>query len=286
MTMIWEQVTRLTGVMNSITETTKGIGEAAVTEANTASFESKAGAVTRVINVLSGAIVQIVSAFNMIPSPTATVGTIEEKITAIENVTTSMMIGVERLLNAFTTSFFERSLESRASELMNMRGTVGNYINAAAANLNIVLTAFNSLPTFTTEKFAGIEAGFQALSNLGLYLDGIQGSIDTMREISSDSYTELILRTVEQINMIDEQLASIEDINMYARIEKIGKLLKISPEKLTIDNKPININVQINLTMDAADLSLVLGQVKTRQEQSAPPGTPGVGPKQTGPRPM
>jgi len=121
--------------------------------------------------------------------------------------------------------------------------------------MQAMLTNFSTLPALDVKKFEGIEKGMQAVGNLGSYTSSIHSATEALRSLATSNLSTLVHNSVDTIRKIDDELASIDNINIEARIEKVGKALALRPDSLKIDPKPVNINIKLNFTLDAKDLA-------------------------------
>ena len=78
---------------------------------------------------------------------------------------------------------------------------------------------------------------------------------DGMAQYKDKNLAPLVEEIVKDIQQVEAALATLDDINMDATIEKIGTSLGIKDTVLKIERKPIQMNVQLNLTMKADDIA-------------------------------
>jgi hypothetical protein len=261
MSTMMKALDQLTKQIGEISESKTGFFSTTVT-ANTASYEAKGASVKKVIEDMIGVISGIVKTFNdSIPNPTSTIGTVEDKITAIRRVSDAMMTGARSLLENFSDS--EALLKNKAS-MDSMKETLGGFITSAATNLSTVLGAFQGVPTLELSNFESLNRGFRMISLVGDYTSNLEKATVGFKTLAESNLVTLITKSVEAIGLVDAELTKLEDIRLAGRIEKIGNALALKPGVLKIDNKPVNVNVQLNLTIDASDLAMEVTAMQTK----------------------
>ena len=147
----------------------------------------------------------------------------------------------------------KRKLESRQSVVEQYTLFLGEIQNA--------MSALARIPNITNEMFMKIDDGLWNLSilaeNSGLYLTSTISS-------SMNTATEVVKAVAENFNEISNLLTTLPAIDMSASLNKFGKNMAISTEKIEVQNKPINITVNLGITMDANDIAYSLSNESRR----------------------
>lgn len=109
---------------------------------------------------------------------------------------------------------------------------------------------------------AGVTTGLrQGLSDVpGLIVDSI-GNVDLVSAVAGDTSVAL-QKIVAQVNQINRSLDMLPELDIPVKIEKVGKVLGIKNDTLKLDLKPLNLNINIKLTMEADKLAEVLIDTK------------------------
>jgi hypothetical protein len=76
----------------------------------------------------------------------------------------------------------------------------------------------------------------------------------------NSSAGQAIVDMVQEYAEIKAQLEATPVVGLAATIDRFGQNLSISQNRIRIENSPININVELNLTMDADKIALGLGR--------------------------
>lgn len=105
---------------------------------------------------------------------------------------------------------------------------------------------------------AGLTQGLTiGLANLPETVASSIGGTDIVSKVTGDA-AEALHKIASQITEINQSIASIPDIDVPLKLEKIGKILGIKDDVLRIETKPVNITLNLNITIEADKLSQVL----------------------------
>lgn len=105
----------------------------------------------------------------------------------------------------------------------------------------------------TDDTVVGMQARVAAMEELST-------RISTLKSSFSTDIAAVISEMVKQANELDAAMSSVGDVNLSTGLDKIGKALGVDNKKFTIENNGLNINVTLNVTMDAKELATVLTQ--------------------------
>ena len=227
---------------------------------------------TTIFNNVKALIPALVESFNGLPAidlkgskdPT-------ERIKGISDAIDAMMSGINNITKMFPGMKTE-DLKKMDEELTAKLTSTKNVISSAGDIMKSILTKFTELPALDVVKLGGLNEGLGLIGNIGEYASDIEAATKALDTFTKAQLTTSIGDTVKAINTIDAQLASLDRINMHARFEKVGKALALKPDSLKIENKPVNINIQLNFTMDAKDLAMEITNMQSRIKVLSPNG--------------
>ena len=216
-------------------------------------FAAPNGPFMTIFGTLKEMIPTIVSSFNSLPE--ISLGGAKdpkERIESVGGAISSMMNGIRSLTGMFPE---DTDLQKKNQTLATQAVGIKALATTTTGIMQAMLTNFSTLPALDVKKFEGIEKGMQAVGNLGSYTSSIHSATEALRSLATSNLSTLVHNSVDTIRKIDDELASIDNINIEARIEKVGKALALRPDSLKIDPKPVNINIKLNFTLDAKDLA-------------------------------
>ncbi len=141
------------------------------------------------------------------------------------------------------------------AEVFKNISDVSKSISAAINNIGnlskmgLVVSAFTKgMPTISADAQAALNTSHDGLQQYGLMVAAI----------------------VQDIKAINESLNDLGEININATIGKVGKALGIEKELIKIENKPIKLNVQLNLTLKAEDIAKEIFDVSAKMVNANP----------------
>lgn len=91
-------------------------------------------------------------------------------------------------------------------------------------------------------------------------MEELSSRISALKSGFTTDIAAVISEMVKQSNDLDAAMSSIGDVSISAGLEKVGKALGIDNKRFSIENRGLNINVNLNVTMDAKELSTILTQ--------------------------
>ena len=134
-------------------------------------------------------------------------------------------------------------------------------INDAAADLLDVISEQGALeqlpkvmPTMMNDLVSIHGVQVNALANMGETAKRLDDLNMAGMVLARDNVVEM----VEAMQDIHEALYGMEGISLQGILTQFGEAMKISEETITIENKPININVSFNVTMNANKIAAAL----------------------------
>jgi hypothetical protein len=218
-----------------------------------ADFAAPGGTFMTIFDQLKSMIPTIVKSFNDLPEISLKgAKDPKERIESIGGAISSMMNGIRSLTGMFPE---DTDIQKKNQTLASQAAGIKALTTTTTGIMQAMLNDFSTLPALDVKKFEGIEKGMQAVGNLGSYTSSIHSATEALRSLATSNLSTLVHNSVDTIRKIDDELASIDNINIEARIEKVGKALALRPDSLKIDPKPVNINIKLNFTLDAKDLA-------------------------------
>lgn len=107
-------------------------------------------------------------------------------------------------------------------------------------------------------------------------LESLTQQVDDIARLITEDTVDRVLHTVDMIseivenyNEINDLLANIDPINLDARIDRLGQNMSLSRETITVRNKPINITVNLGLSMDAHQIATQLSKKRNGKSSVA-----------------
>jgi hypothetical protein len=91
-------------------------------------------------------------------------------------------------------------------------------------------------------------------------MENMSSQVSSLKSGLSTDIAAVIGEMVKQANDLDTAMSNIGDVNISTSLDKVGKALGIDNKKFTIENKGLNINVNLNVIMDAKELATILTQ--------------------------
>jgi NACalpha-BTF3-like transcription factor len=128
--------------------------------------------------------------------------------------------------------------------------------------LGNTMTAMRGIPNLGNDWFTMVDSQMYNLAYLaeetGFWLtDTISASMNTA--------TTVVKAIAENFNEISNLLNTLPSIDMEATLTKFGKNMSVGHEQIKVQNKPINISVNLAITMDANDIAYNLSNAKRPQ---------------------
>lgn len=137
-----------------------------------------------------------------------------------------------------------KNISGVSSAIATTLDNIGNL-----SKMDQVINAFkNGLPVINDTALAALNTSQDGLEQYGLTVAAI----------------------VEDIKAINESLSNLGEIDIDATIGKVGKALGIEKKLIKIENKPITLNVQLNLTMKAEDIAKEIFDVSAKMVNANP----------------
>jgi hypothetical protein len=104
------------------------------------------------------------------------------------------------------------------------------------------------------------------------HLSGISaGTVDRMTQTVSHLQTfsslqlgSIVSAVTEDIKAVNDALANLGDIDVNATVDHLGEALQLKTEVLNIERKPIQMTVNLNLTMKAEDIAKEILEVSQK----------------------
>lgn len=109
---------------------------------------------------------------------------------------------------------------------------------------------------------AGVAVGLsQGLIDVPSLIADSIGNVDLVSTVAGDTATAL-QSIVSQVNQINRSLDLLPELDIPVKIEKVGKVLGIKNDTLKLELKPLNLNINLKLTVEADKLAEVLIDTK------------------------
>ncbi len=93
------------------------------------------------------------------------------------------------------------------------------------------------------------------MGSLATYLPKLVDVSNQIEDYKFGAVASLVSQITEDIKAVNDSLIELGNIEMDATIEKVGAALGIKDTVIKLDRKPIQMNVQLNLTMKAEDIA-------------------------------
>ena len=147
----------------------------------------------------------------------------------------------------------KRRIESRQAVVEQYALFVAEIANAMNAILNV--------PNITNDMFIKIDDG---LWNLGTLAQNAGFYLSETVSASMNTATAVVKAVAENFNEISNMLSTLPTINMEASLNKFGENMSVGHEQIQVQNTPINITVNLGITMDANDIAYSLSNESRR----------------------
>ncbi len=95
---------------------------------------------------------------------------------------------------------------------------------------------------------------------LQLVLEGVTNNIDPSIQTRFSASIAAVETMILEYNELNNLLATLDPIDMEANLRTFGDNMALTTESITIDHKPINITVSLNVSMNADDIALAIGK--------------------------
>jgi hypothetical protein len=106
-----------------------------------------------------------------------------------------------------------------------------------------------------TANIEKVSANIEGIIGIGSVLSRMQYSASAFADAAKVKISGDVKAIIDDIRQTNEALAELGEIDIYATIDKMGEALALKSEVLKIESKPIQMNVNINLTMKADDIA-------------------------------
>jgi len=128
--------------------------------------------------------------------------------------------------------------------------------------------------------FGGTRPAFVAANNVGHYLsqnadgliltaawiqhtlEGVSSKIEPSIQTGFTNAVNAVTTMMTEYAELNNLLATIGPLDISARLQEFGDNMALTSETITVENKPINVTVNLNVTMDADQLSLAMSDSK------------------------
>lgn len=114
------------------------------------------------------------------------------------------------------------------------------------------------------------------MSILETNMPKIKASADALMKYKEVQLGGTVKAIVDDIKAVNDALADLGTINVNATIDKLGEALQLKTEVLNIERKPIELSVNLNLTMKAEDITKEIFDVAAKLAKKE--GVPGTEP--------
>jgi uncharacterized protein YoxC len=100
-----------------------------------------------------------------------------------------------------------------------------------------------------------LETLTDSVSFLESQLEGIARVTEDLRSYREIQLSGVVRAVVADIASINKSLANLGNIDVNATVDRLGENLQLKNEVLNIERKPIQMTVNLNLTMKAEDIA-------------------------------
>jgi hypothetical protein len=126
-------------------------------------------------------------------------------------------------------------------------------IQSQIDQLDLLFTACESLAN-VLGKFSELAAGQSPTmgERAGAFMKGLVGMGD-----DETPAAKVIKAMVTDMNNINEAMSNLPEVNISANLKQIAEAFGVT-ESIAVENKPVNITINLNVTMDANKVGAVL----------------------------
>jgi hypothetical protein len=144
----------------------------------------------------------------------------------------------------------------------------GNLLDGLSIGLkdavNVVSAPFKDAAGAVANLLGGpgeeVDTTVAAMQSRLAMMENMSSQVSSLKSGLSTDIAAVIGEMVKQANDLDTAMSNIGDVNISTSLDKVGKALGIDNKKFTIENKGLNINVNLNVIMDAKELATILTQ--------------------------
>jgi uncharacterized protein YoxC len=164
--------------------------------------------------------------------------------------------GIMTLSDKFTPVSVSNAISNIVSTVNNINGLLSGGITVNTATVND--TFAKSIAQADT-SIKGISKTLETLTDsvsfLESQLEGIARVTEDLRSYREIQLSGVVRAVVADIASINKSLANLGNIDVNATVDRLGENLQLKNEVLNIERKPIQMTVNLNLTMKAEDIA-------------------------------
>ena len=203
-------------------------------------------------------------------------GTIGTAITNIFSAITSSFPGIVSMVSGLTGTFanmkeLPSAIDSMVSTIKVVIAAVGDLVNMDISNDPGLLQSFMGSGKKNTlaDVFEKLDSDLAQISSGTKFLSADRVAAIRITAENLSKFRELQLggvvsAVVEDIKAINDSLANLGDIDVNATVDHLGEALQLKTEVLNIERKPIQMTVNLNLTMKAEDIAKEILEVSQK----------------------
>jgi hypothetical protein len=170
----------------------------------------------------------------------------------------------EQMTTAMDNSFKQMTAaSSEASTKMAEKGPASGIDTASLSTASSALSQAKMLAeamSVVHAQYSSIqEVSDEKLASLGMFLEKVGSMSSRLQEIHSERIVEVASKLVKDVNQVSADLRSIEPISLETSLKRLANNLGLQELKeLSIPQRRINLQITLNVTMDAEDVETVL----------------------------
>ena len=158
-------------------------------------------------------------------------------------------------------------------KLLILTGTAGTTgvmenLKALGSWFNYAFGGESAISEIVPTNVANLRKAVTTVSNMTENLSDIKGFADSVETITKSltdakimEFETRLVAIVEHVRMVNDALANLDKVGVNATIERLGTNMKLANQVMKINGGAVNVNVQLNVTMNAEKLAgqMVLG---------------------------
>ena len=261
---------RIRAIMKAVSKIIDKIGESLpklLTDIVTAAATIPAGFTKEKADIFAAVMGPIAGLISALVSPLGELCKVDEGM--FENATTK----VDKIVNSVSTIL--GSIETSLPKIIgviattNVEGLTEDKAKTIAAAISSIAPFTDSMSTIMKQQADGgldvdqIKLGFsqwkQSMYWLRYYIPDITRHMsviaDDLDKYKDRNLTSIVTAVINDIKTINTALLGLEDINMQATVDKLGESIGLKDATITLDRKPIQVTVNLQLTMKAEDIA-------------------------------
>jgi hypothetical protein len=171
------------------------------------------------------------------------------------------LAGLEDLDDMRSNALLLTGVSGGEQGLMKILGILGSWFNSSFAGDNAVGTSVLANVTNMKSSIDMVAQMNDGLENISDFADNVEDITARLTEAKMQEFEGTLTRIVEHVRMINTALMDLDKVNINTTIDRFGNNMRVAKQALSIAGGAVNVNVQLNMTINAEKISqaLVLG---------------------------